>query len=325
MTLPFSVSGAPSIVSSPIGKRSALDRFKSDLGSHFEITDLGELKSFIGFQIARDRATRTITIHQERYIDTVLERFGMQDSNPVATPLDHSAKLIPLPDGEPSADVPYATAIGSLMYAAVGTRPDIAFAVQALSQFNARPSNAHWTAVKHVMRYLKGTKSLGLRFGAATLDLVGYSDADWAQSLVDRRSTSGYVFTLAGGLVSWSSKKQPTVALSTMEAEYIALAHAAKEAIWLRALLTELGHAPTGATPIFSDNQAAIAFAHDNQFHARAKHIDIRHHFIRERIDAADISVAYCASEDNCADILTKALARPTHDKQLRLINMSAR
>ena len=279
----------------------------------------------IGFQNTRDRAARTITIHQERYINTVLERFGMQDSNPVATPLDPSAKLVPLPDGEASADVPYATAIGSLMYAAVGTRPDIAFAVQALSQFNARPSNAHWTAVKHVMRYLKGTRHLGLQFGATTLDLVGYSDADWAQSLVDRRSTSGYVFKLAGGPVSWSSKKQPTVALSTMEAEYIALAHAAKEAIWLRALLTELGHAPNGATPLFSDNQAAIAFAHDNQFHARAKHIDIRHHFVRERIEADDISVTYCASEDNCADMLTKALARPTHDKQLWLANMSAR
>jgi hypothetical protein len=180
-------------------------------------------------------------------------------------------------------------------------------------------------AVKHVFRYLKGTLDLGITYGPDDQDLIGYSDADWAQSLVDRRSVSGYAFKLAGGIISWSSKKQATVALSTMEAEYIALSHAAKEAIWLRRLLAELGILGDTATTILTDNQAAITFAHDSQFHARSKHIDIRHHFIRERVKDGDIDITHCASADNCADMLTKALAKPTHLKQLELAQLVAR
>lgn len=310
------------------GARSDLDQFKIDLAAHFTITDLGILQSFVGLQIKRNRAARTCKLYQGRYLRIILERFGMQDCNPVATPLDPSVKLTALAaeDTHLMAQVPYAVAIGSLMYASTGSRPDISFAVQTLSQFTSRPSDVHWASVKHVMRYLKGTIDTGLIFRAdADLGLIGYSDADWAQSLTDRRSVSGYVFKIAGNTVSWSSKKQPTVALSTMEAEYIAVTHATKEAIWLRALLFEIDNRTPQATPLLTDNQAAIAFAHDHQFHSRSKHIDIRHHFIRERIQGGDVTLSHCASADNCTDMLTKALARIIHARQLQLTGMSAR
>ena len=236
-------------------------------------------------------------------------------------------KLAPLSADEDDQiiQVPFAIAIGSLMYAAVATRPDIAFAVQHLSQFTARPSSEHWTAVKHVMRYIKGNARLGITLGGTDISLIGYSDADWAANLADRRSVSGYTFQLAQGTISWSSKKQPTVALSTMEAEYIALAHAAKEALWLRALLTELGYGTDAPTPLITDNQSAIDFSYNTQFHARSKHIDIRHHFTRERIEAGDIDIEHCASQDNCADMLTKALPKPAHLHQVDLANMRTR
>ncbi|GJE99589.1 polyprotein [Phanerochaete sordida] len=308
------------------GKRPALEELKADIAHHFAITQTGALKNFVGIQVDRDRTRRTITIHQNRYITVILERFGMLDCNPVATPLDPNVKLIPLTEDEAPIEAPYAAAIGSLMYAAIGTRPDISFAVQTLSQFTSRPSATHWTAVKHVFRYLKGTQTLGITYGASRgLDPTGYSDADWAQSLSDRRSISGYAFRLGNGVISWSSKKQATVALSTMEAEYIALSHAAKEAVWLRHLLGELGVITDSPTILFTDNQASIAYAHDNQFHARSKHIDIRHHFIRERIKSGDIKVVHCASEDNVADMFTKALSKPKHSAALSLANMTAR
>nr|AAZ28937.1 polyprotein [Phanerochaete chrysosporium RP-78] len=305
------------------GERSILDRFKADVAKHFAITTNGTLSSFVGLQVTRKNGA--ISILQTRYLETILERFGMQDCKPVSTPLDPGVKLEPTPEDQTPADVPYAAAIGSLMYAATGTRPDIAFAVQTLSQFTSRPSATHWTAVKHVFRYLKGTTDVGLTFARrADDDITGYSDADWAQAH-DRRSVSGYAYLLAGGIVSWNSKKQPTVALSTMEAEYIALSHAAKEAVWLRRLLTELGFPPGAPTVLHTDNQAAISFAHDTQFHARSKHIDIRHHFIRERITDGDIKVIHCASADNIADMFTKALPRPKHRAALALANMATR
>ena len=293
----------------------------------FEVSDLGELRRFVGLEVERNRDQRTITIKQSRYIQTVLERFNMQDSHPVHTPLDPNVKLTLTPsDQDPLTDIPYATAIGSLMYAAVATRPDISFAVQTLSQFTSRPSQAHWTAIKRVLHYLKGTQALGITYGLIPdTTILGFSDADWGADIVDRRSVSGYIYTTAGGAISWSSKKQPTVALSSMEAEYMALTHATKEALWLRTLATDLGFNITGPMSIQTDNQSAIAFAHNDQFHPRSKHIDIRHHFVRERIISNEIQVTHCASEDNSADLLTKALARPSHEAQLARIGLSAR
>ncbi|KAJ3473640.1 hypothetical protein NLI96_g12898 [Meripilus lineatus] len=304
-----------------------INRAKDEIRPHLNVTDLGEIQTFVGLKITRDRSAHTLTISQPHYIDVVLQRFNMEASHPVSTPLDPTSKLEPTPsdfDQSSMTNIPYQAAIGSLMYAAVATRPDISFAVQALSQFNTNPSPVHWTAVKHVLRYLNGTRTLGITYGNGTLDLIGYTDADWAQSTADRRSVSGYTFLLSGGAISWSSKKQPTVALSTMEAEYLALAHATKEAIWLRSLLDNLHFPIDHATPINCDNQSAIAFAHDHQFHARSKHIDIRHHFIRQHISDKEIVVPHVATQDNVADVLTKALPRDAHTRHSQSLGLSA-
>lgn len=309
-----------------VSSAESFNNLRKALQATFDITDLGIASLFVGIQIDRDERG-SITLNQSRYIDTILERFKMLECNPAHTPLDPNVVLTAASDERQIVtDVPYQVLVGSLMYAAVGTRPDIAFAAQALSQFNTKPTQVHWTAAKHVLRYLKHTRSHGITFNAdGNEDVTGYSDADWGQNRQDRRSVSGYAFILAGGIVSWSSKRQPTVALSSMEAEYLALAHACKEALWLRALTTELGMPPPAPTDICTDNTAAISFAHDHQFHARSKHIDIRHHFVRDHIANGDIRTPHCSSEDNCADILTKPLSRKKHEDQLALMNLSAR
>ena len=167
------------------------------------------------------------------------------------------------------------------MYLSVCSRPDIAFAVGSLARHSAKPGKSHWTAVKRVLRYLSGTINQGIIFRRSeSASIVGYSDADWAGDRQDRKSTSGYLFQIAGGPISWRSKKQDTVALSTAEAEYVALSFASQETIWLRRLTSELNSPPDGPTTILEDNQSAIAMARNPQFHGRAKHIDIRHHFI---------------------------------------------
>ncbi|EKM57313.1 uncharacterized protein PHACADRAFT_194872 [Phanerochaete carnosa HHB-10118-sp] len=288
---------------------TVLTTVKKQIASRLEVTDMGKIKKYIGIEFSIDRERGIYTMHQTTYLTTIIERFGMLDSKPVRMPMDPDVHLTPTPENDaPDTTFPYAAAIGSLMYAAVSTRPDIAFAVQHLSQFTAHPSAVHITAVKHIFRNV----------------LTGYTDADWATSLVDRRSISGYVYTLAGGAISWSSLKQRSVALSSMESEYMALAHATKEAVWLRALFSDLGLLLDGPTPLLGDNQATIAFSQNNQFHKRSKHIDVRYHFTRERIISNEISVTYCASEDNQANLFTKGLSRPAHERQLARIGLRA-
>lgn len=306
---------------------SYVNKAKAEIGQHLNITDLGEAKTFVGLQLAHDKKNGTITIHQTSYITKILERFGMLSSHVVHTPMD-SHVILTTPTSESRCtenDFPYAAAIGSLMYAAVGTRPDIAHSVQRLSQYTSNFSQEHITAVKRVFRYLNGTRSLGITYGRSPdITLSGYTDADWGQDPSDRKSVSGYVFSISGGAISWSSKKQTSVALSTMEAEFIALGHGTKDALWLRSLLTDLGFPQKNPTSILCDNQAAIAFAHDHQFHARSKHIDIQCLFVRDHITKKDIKVTYVSTKDNCADIFTKGLARPTHSHLVPSIGMSA-
>ena len=211
----------------------------------------------------------------------------------------------------------YQSAVGTLMYVMLGTRPDIAYAVGIVSQHCTNPNGHHWTAVKRIFRYLAGTRGLGILYGGGARS-KGFCDSDWGGSS-DRRSTSGYVFMLNGGAISWASRKQPTVALSSTEAEYIALTQATKEVLWLRSLFYEIG-APKHAqeiSQISSDNQGAIALAKNPGFHARSKHIDIQYHFIREHTDTdtGTITLEYCPTDEMTADILTKGLPRARYDK----------
>ena len=207
-------------------------------------------------------------------------------------------------------NMPYHEAVGSLMYASLGTRLDIAFAVQTVSRFSTNPGVAHWEAVKRIFRYLKGTHELWLSYGEREVDLEGYADADESM-MEDRKAISGYVFIINGGAISWSAKRQEIVSLSTTESEYIAATYAAKEALWLRSLIFQVFGKTLPPTTLFSDNQSAIALTKEHQYHARTKHIDIRFHFIRYIIEEGKIHLIYCPTEDMVANIFTKALPSP--------------
>lgn len=250
------------------------------------------------------------------------------------SPLDPNVKLSKSDaeaDTTEMATVPYATTIGSLMYMAIGTQPDIAYTVQALSQFSSNPGLAHWTAAKQVLQYLKTTKNAGITYRNTPdlalqpencTELIAYSDADWARNIDDQKSTSGNVFLLGGGVISWSSKKQTTMALSSMEAEYITLSHATHQVIWIRHLLANLGFMQNRLTKIHADNQSAIELAKETVFHSRSKHINIWHHFICEKIGSSEISTPYIHTDKNLANLLTKALTKPKHNKFMNSLGM---
>ena len=313
------------ILSSNVETMGAL---KAKLEAEYEMTDLGELHYCLGVEFARDGRAKSITMSQAKYVEEVLKRFGMEDCKPIATPLDTKVKLEKLSMEEYDADasrmasVPYKSAVGSLMYAMVATRADLAFAISTVSQHMARPGWSHWMAVKRIMRYLKGTSHMRLQLGGGHIRLMGYCDADWAGDANDRKSTTGYAFSLGEGMVSWSSKKQPTVALSTTEAEYMAASHCTREAIWLRQLLEDVGCKDVEGTLIWCDNQGAIALAKNPVHHARTKHIEVQHHFVREKVDNATITLEYCPTEDMLADVMTKALARDRHERLTRAIGI---
>lgn len=211
------------------------------------------------------------------------------------------------------SDVPYQQLVGSLLYIAQGTRPDIAWAVNNVSKFNKNPGQAHWIAAKRILRYLKGTANAKLRFtreGSSTF--VGFCDSDYAGDSEDRRSCSGYSFLMQGGSISWCSKKQQTVALSTTEAEYMALSTTVQEALWLRQFFNEFG-AENHGTIINCDNRSALDLASSNGYHARTKHIDVRHHFLRQHVESQEIVLNHVGTNDMVADVLTKPLFAEKH------------
>ena len=218
------------------------------------------------------------------------------------------------------------------MYAMLGTRPDIAFAVTFLSQFNNNPGPQHWMAVKRVLRYLNGTMDYKLVYGGndgkniSTPTLVGYCDADWASNVDDRRSITGYVFLLAGGAISWQTKKQPTVALSSVEAEYMAATQATKEAIWFRSFLNQLGMLNIMSSPsvIFSDSQGSIALGKNPEYHSRTKHIDVQHHFVREQVSSGSVVFRFVPTDEMAADVFTKALSKVKHQQMIQLMGVKS-
>jgi transposase InsO family protein len=307
-------------------ERDVLDS-KSKLASRFKMTDMGEVQWLLGLEVQHDKERKLFKLSQRKYIESVLERFGMADSKPVKTPMEQSVRLTadmsPGDDRERAtmAAVPYRSAVGSLMYAMVATRPDIAAAVGAVSRFAENPGHQHWLAVKRIMRYLRGTSDWALHVGgtgAGGVTLQGYSDADWAGDLDTRRSTTGYVFTLGSGSIAWASKRQATVAQSTTEAEYMAVSSAAREAMWLRQLMTDLRMPVQLPITLYSDNQGGIALTKNPVLHQRTKHVDIKHHYIRELVEAGTVNLAYVSTADMVADVLTKALPREKHEQCCR-------
>ena len=208
---------------------------KEMLASQFDIKDLGILTYFLGMSVIQDQRELTTWMGQPAYIKKLLEKYKMSDSKPVGTPVDPGSHLLKATEDEEALEQQlYQSLVGSLMYLSVCTRPDLAYAVNTLARFSSKPNRSHWIADKHVLRYLRGTANYGIAFTKSESgECLGYSDADWVGDQEDRRSTSGYLFQMSGGPVSWKSRKQESVALSTAEAEYIALSSAAQETVWL--------------------------------------------------------------------------------------------
>ena len=290
-----------------------LREVKSKIKAKYEFTDLGAINWLLGIKITRDRENRTISLSQASYIDSIITRFNFNDLKPSPTPMDpnirYSKSQSPqtVEEAARMRQIPYREAIGSILYLSVATRPDIAFATGLLSQFVDNPGWTHWEGVKRIFRYISGTKNWGLIFGEKTKGLEGFTDADGATQ-EHRHAISGYAFLIDGGAVSWSSKKQELVTLSTAESEYVAATHAAKEALWLRRFIGEIFRPLTDPITLYSDSQAAIALTRDGSYHARTKHIDIRYHFIRYVVQNGSINLIYCPTDDMVADTLTKAL-----------------
>ena len=285
-----------------------IEQIKNHLKKEYQMTDLGPVERFLGLRIRRDRQKRQILVDQSEYVQTVLERFQMSNCKPAKTPLPAGSVLEK--NTETATDAfrtEYQSVIGSIMYAMLGTRPDLAFSITRLAKFASNPSKHHMRLAQYVLRYLRGTKDYALCYdGDSNSGLIAYSDSDWAEDHDDRHSTSGFVFLMANCVVSWVSRRQPTVSLSSTEAEYKAASDACRQMAWLRNFGQELGDNMTAPTPLCLDNQGSIFLAVNPAVDRRTKHIEIRYHFIREFYEKGETDIFFVASEDQLADALTK-------------------
>ncbi|CAJ2640159.1 unnamed protein product [Trifolium pratense] len=306
-----------------------IQKLKEKLNGEFEMKDLGNAKRILGMDILRDRSKGELFLSQHDYLKKVVERFRMTDSKVVNTPLGHHSKLsikqCPQSEDERKKmeSTPYASGVGSIMYGMVCSRPDLSYAISVVSRFMANPGQVHWQALKWVLRYLNGSLKGGLKYTRTDPGrdaLEGYVDADYAGNIDTRKSLSGFVFTLFGTAVTWKANQQSVVALSTTQAEYIALVEGVKEAIWLKGMIGEMGISQ-GCVKIHCDSQSAIHLANHQVYHERTKHIDIRLHFVRDMIETKEIMVQKIASEENPADMFTKSLPRAKFKHCLDLIN----
>ena len=309
-----------------------LEEIKHWLGSCFAMKDLGEVAYILGIKIYRDRSKRLLGLSQSTYIDKVMARFSMENSKKGGVPIAKGTVLnksqSPATDIETKhmQAIPYASAIGSIMYAMLCTRPDVSYALSMTSRFQQSPGVAHWTAVKNILRYLKRTKDMFLVFGGMEEELTVrcYTDASFQSDRDDSRSQSGFVFTLNGGAVCWKSSKQSVVADSTTESEYIAASDAAKEAAWMKKFITDLDVVPSIQKPIevFCDNTGAIAQAKEPRSHHRAKHILRKFHYIREILERGDIIISKVDTDQNLADPFTKPMTQDKHDQHRDAIGL---
>jgi len=290
---------------------------KQSLASRFQMKDLGKLHFCLGISACEDGDS--LKLHQKHFIEQMLCKYNMDSCKPASTPMAVDVKLVKDDGSKPVDPTKYQSIVGSLLYIATATRPDISYAVGALSKFNSSPTETHLTAAKRVLRYLRGTADLGIVFSKTSMSPIGFSDASWADDDENRRSTSGHVFIHGEGPISWSSRRQSVTALSTAEAEYIAAFDATKEAAWLRMLYADLTGSNLPPTTLNIDNQSAISIANNATTTRRSKHMDIRYHYIRDEIARNHIDTVYCPTNDMLADIFTKPLAR---DRFVRLRNM---
>ncbi|KAJ9546873.1 hypothetical protein OSB04_019416 [Centaurea solstitialis] len=300
-----------------------LQSVKTWLGKCFSMKDMGDAAYILGIKIYRDRSRRLIGLSQSTYIDKVLKKFNMQDSKKGFIPMQHGLALskaqCPSSNSELErmSRIPYASAIGSIMYAMICTRPDVSCALSMTSRYQANPGNDHWTAVKNILKYLRRTKEMFLVYGGAEeLSVKGYTDASFQTDRDDSCSQSGFVFLLNGGAISWRSSKQSTVADSTTEAEYIAVNEAAKEAVWMKKFIGDLGVVPSIQDPIeiFCDNEGAVILAKEPRSHKRTRHILRKFHYVRKVVEDRDIIMSRVGTDENLADPFTKPLSQTKHD-----------
>lgn len=301
------------ILSKSVGQIEAL---KTALSETFEMKDLGEARFLLGISINRDREQGTITINQHHYIHDLLREEDLTDNSGAAVPADGYKNLGPLEDDDPSTGiVHYQRLIGKLNWLVRGTRADIAYTVQKLSQHAHKPGIKHLAGAQQVLRYLKETATLGIQY-KGDLAITGYSDADFAADS-SRKSVMGFIFIAGKGPVTWSSKIQRSVTTSTTEAEYHALAYAAKEAVWLQNLLGQLKVQGNKSTLLYGDNNGSIALVQNPLFHAKTKHIDVSVHYTRELYKQGKIKLEYIPTSQMLADCLTKPLKKAQHQRAL--------
>ncbi|XP_055840140.1 uncharacterized protein LOC129907788 isoform X2 [Episyrphus balteatus] len=287
-----------------------------NLNSHVEAIDRGPIKFYLGMEIERDGPQGSIAVHQRRYIEDLLTHWGMENCKPASTPLASGTVLEKCSkDNCAAVNIKdYQSLMGALNYLATISRPDLTHVVSKMSQFCSHPHHEHFIAAKHILRYLRSDSKVCLNYNGNN-DLFCYTDADWGSDATDRKSYSGYVVYFGGGPVAWESKKQHVIALSTMEAEYIAMCQGAKEVVFQRSLLAEMGFLKYSkeATTMYCDNQGASFFANNEITHKRSKHIDIQYHYLKDKCSKNIISISYVPTNNNLADIFTKCLNKNKH------------
>jgi hypothetical protein len=290
---------------------------KRFLSSKFDMKDLGEAAYVLGIEIHRDRAKCALGLSQKAYIEKVLKKYNMHKCSASPAPIVKGDKFgeFQCPNNEYEAShmraIPYASAVGSIMYAQVCTRPDLAFVTGMLGRYQSNPGPDHWKAVKKVLRYLQGTKSYMLTYRRSNnLEIIGYSDADFAGCVDTKKSTSGCIFTLAGGAISWKSSKQTVTASSTMQAEFVACYEATGQAVWLKNFIPGLRVVDSISKPLtlYCDNQPAVIYSSNNKSSGAAKHIDIKYYVVKDRVQDQTIDVKYISTKLMLADPLTKGL-----------------
>ena len=279
--------------------------FAKLMQAEFEMSMMGELNFFLGLQIKQSKDG--IFIHQEKYTKQILKKFGFEKTKEVATPMSSSIRLDADSEGKKINEKLYRSLIGSLLYL-TASRPDILFAVCICARFQSSPTETHLKAVKRIFKYIACTVKLGIWYPKnENFDLIGYSDADYAGCKIDRKSTSGTCQLLGNKLISWSSKKQNSVALSTAEAEYVSIGNYCAQILWIKQQLLDFGLNYKNIS-IKCDNTSAINLTKNPVHHSRSKHIEIRHHFIRDHVQNGNINIEFVSTENQYADIFTKPL-----------------
>ena len=296
----------------------AVVELKKELSLRFEMKDLGAAKKILGMEITRNRGTGELWLSQEGYLSRVLETYNMTEAKHTVTPLGAHLKMSAATQDQISEDeeymksIPYSNPVGSIMYAMVGTRSDLAYPLGVVSRYMRNPIKNHWLGVKWILRYIKGSLATKLCYKKSDdFKIVGYCDADYAADPDRIRSISGLVFILGGNTISWKSGLQRVVALSTTESEYMALTEAVKESVWLKGLMMEFGY-DQKAVEIHCDSQSAIAHSKNNVHHERTKHIDVKYHYIRDVIS------------DGAVEVLTKVLAVGKFQASLNLLRVKS-